>query len=404
MSIFSKKPKRVYLDYAAAAPIRDEVKSILIESLMLFGNPGTLHKDGVLAKQALEKSREIFANAIFCRPKEIVFTSSATESNNLAVRGVWSKWQKNNPEKMAHIVATNIEHPSVLEMYKKFEKEKIAEVSYLSVDEDGLVDIKKLREVLRPETILVSVIFASNEIGTIQPIKEIAKEIRHFKKYVLENHESVYPLLHTDASQTPIYEELDMRNLHVDLMTLSAEKIYGLHGVGALFVRSGTPIEKILEGGSQENNLRPGTENIPSIAGFAEAMRLAVNEREVESARVKALQDHSFKKLEENFKEKFIVNGSREQRLPNNINITFKDFDSELLVIELDAKGISVSEKSACNTEDAAESYVIDALRSASQNKQSLRISLGMHTKKEDIDYLIKCLQEIFSKYKNISK
>lgn len=397
-----KKEKRTYLDYAAATPVRHEIKKILIENLEVFANPGTIHKDGVKAKKLLEEARQKVAVATFCRASEIIFTSGATESNNIAVFGSVFAWRSKNDGKTPHIITTNIEHPSVLEICKHLEENKLAEVTYLEVSSDGIIDMKKIREALRENTVLVSVIMASNEIGVLQPIQEIAKEIRHFKKHVLGNHENIYPLFHSDASQAPLYEEIDLRSLGASLLTISSEKIYGPHGVGALFVKSGTPIEKIMMGGTQEHDLRPGTENVAAISGFAEALTLATLERETESARVRELQEYCFEELEKNFFGKFIINGSREYRLPNNINVSFLNFESELLVIELDAKGISVSEKSACNTEDTS-SYVIDALGNKTE-KGSVRISVGKYSTKSDIDHLIKSLQEIFHKYKNISK
>jgi cysteine desulfurase len=387
------------MDYAAATPVRPEVEKVL-RDFSAFGNPGTVHTEGVAAQRALDEARQKIADAIFCRAEEIIFTSGATESNNLALLGSIFAWRAKNPGKMPHIVTTNIEHPSVLEVCKHLEHKKIAEVTYLEVSSEGMIDMKKLRESLRQETVLVSVIFASNEIGVIQPIKEISKEIRHFKKHLLGNHESIYPLLHSDASQAPCYEEIDLRNLGVSMMTISSEKIYGPRGVAMLYRKSGTPLEKIMMGGSQEFGIRPGTENVGAIVGFAEALRLAVSEREVESTRIREIQNYCFDELEKDFQGKFIVNGSRENRLPNNVNITFPGFDSELLVIELDAKGISVSEKSACNTEEGGESYVIEALRKESTG--SIRISFGRETKKSDINHLTKSLLEIFQKYKDI--
>jgi len=390
--------KRIYLDYAAAAPVRPEVRKLL-GTFDVLGNPGTIHAEGVAAKKALEEAREKIAEILGARSKEIIFTSGATESNNIAIFGSVFAWINSYSGKRPHVIASVIEHPSVLEVCKHLEEKGIADVTYISVNEEGIVDVKKLREALRPETVVVSVIFASNEIGVLQPVADIAKEIRHYKKHTLGNHESKYPLLHTDASQAPLYEELDLRTLHVDLLTLSSEKIGGPSGVGALFVRSGTKLEKILMGGSQEMNLRPGTENIAGIVGFTHALELAVAERESESARIREIQNYCFAELEKNFAGKFIVNGSREHRLPNNVNITFPGFDSELLVIELDARGIAVSEKSACNTEDT-ESYVIESLRK--ENTGSMRISFGRETRKGDIDRLASALREIFQKYKDI--
>ncbi len=395
--MFWKKTKnRIYLDYAAAAPVRPEVRKLL-GSLDVLGNPGTIHADGVKAKKVLEGAREKVANATFSRASEIIFTSGATESNNIAIFGSVFAWMAANPGKKPHVIASAIEHPSVLEVCKHMEEKGIADITFIPVNQEGIVDVKKLREALRPETVVASVIFASNEIGVLQPVADIAKEIRHYKKHTLGNHESKYPLLHTDASQAPLYEELDLRTLHVDMMTVSSEKIGGPSGVGALFVRSGTKLEKILMGGSQEFDLRPGTENISGIVGFARTLELAVIERESESARIREIQNYCFAELEKNFAGKFILNGSREHRLPNNVNITFPRFDSELLVIELDARGIAVSEKSACNTQDS-ESYVIESLRK--ENTGSIRISFGRATQKGDIGRLISALKQIFEKYK----
>lgn len=403
-----KDKKRVYLDFAAAAPVRTEVIEEMSKYQTVFANPGTIHKEGVTAKNLLEESRDRVARVLSARKQEVVFTSGATESNNIAIFGSVFAWTRNHPPaggKKPHIIATRIEHPSVLEICKYLEEKGVAEVTYLHVSSGGVLDIKKLREALRPETVIVSIIYASNEIGVLQPVRDVAKEIRHYKKHVLGNHESKYPLIHTDASQAPLYEDISLNTLHVDLMTLSSEKIYGPHGVGMLFVRSGTKLEKIQMGGSQEFNLRPGTENISGIVGFAKALELAVAEREMESARLQEIQKYCFSELERNFSGKFIVNGSREHRLPNNVNITFFGFDSELLVIELDAKGIAISEKSACNTEDT-ESYVIEALRGnlSAGETGSIRISFGHETQKSDIDYLVKSLHEIFLKYQNIQK
>lgn len=394
--------KRIYLDYAAGTPIKPEVVSAMQKAMNLFGNPGTLHKEGLLAKEAVSNARQKIAESIFCRANQILFTSGATESNNLAVLGTIKKWRKENPGLAPHIVTTKIEHPSVLEIFKYLQKEG-AEVTYLEVDSGGLIDIKKLREALKENTVLVSVIWASNEIGVLQPVKEIAKAVRHFKKHTLGNHESVYPLVHTDASQVPLYEEIDLRSLGTDMMTMSAEKIYGPRGAGLLYVKDRGNLEKVTHGGSQEFNLRPGTENVSAIVGFAESVSLAVKNREKENARIKGIQDYCLEKLEKEFSGKYILNGSFEHRLPNNINITFPKFDSELLVIELDAKGVAVSEKSACNTEDE-ESYVIDALGTDSGDWGSIRISFGINTKKSDIDYLVKSLKEIFIKYDKIIK
>ncbi len=403
--LFKTEKKNIYLDYAAATPIREEVLKEISSAFSVFANPGSLHKDGLEAKRFLSSCRERIARSLRSRADEIVFLATGTESDNLAIRGTALQFLKSNPNKKPHIITSRIEHAGVLEVCKALEKEGLAEVSYVGVDEKGFVNLKELKSLLKEETILVSIIHANNEIGTIQDIKEISKAIRHFKKFEKGDAKSIYPLLHTDASQSFAFSEIAMNTFPVDLMTFNSSKIYGPKGVALLFVRKGTPISPIISGGSQEFRLRAGTEDLASISGFTKAIELAVKEREEESARLKNLQEYFFKKSGEIFGERIRINGSREERIPNNINMTFKNFESELLVIELDGKGISVSSKSACNESAGDESSVISEIYPDEDARiGGLRISLGKYTKQSDLDYLIKSLEQILEKYKKFPK
>ena len=402
LGIFMKKRKnkRIYLDYASATPISKEVQSVIKKNLDVFANPSALYQEGLLAKDLLEASREKISFNLGSHRDEIFFLSGATESDNQAIKGVVKKFKQDNPGKTPHIVTTNIEHSAILETCKALETEG-AEVTYLEVDEKGIVDLKKLRESLKENTVLVSVIWASNEIGVVQPIKEIIKSVRHFKKHDKGNHESVFPLVHSDASQAINYIDINTTKLGIDLLTCNSEKIYGPKGIGLLFVKRKTPITRIIEGGEQESGMRPGTENVIAAAGFSKAFELAVKNREKESKRLQKIRDYCFDQLKKNFKEIVIFNGSLESRLPNNVNVSFRNFDSELMIIELDAKGISVSSRSACNIGDDAQSYVLRAL-GVNPDDGSVRITLGKYTKRSDIDSLIKALKSIFKKYTDI--
>jgi len=410
-----KSNKKIYLDYASSASADS-------------ANPGVMHELGVKEKNKLENARKNVAEILGAHYDEIVFTSGATESNNLAIIGVLNKFfelfsemhtylpagkllcsarqsaqgiSKNTQKIYPHIVTTNIEHASVLEVCKHLEKIKQIEISYVPVEKNGIVDPRKIKKAIKPNTILVSVMYANNEIGTIQPISEIAKEIRHFKKNnrqdLLKNRSCLFPLFHTDATQAINYLPIKVEKLGVDLLSFNGAKIYGPKGVGILYVKRKTPINPIMFGGNQEFGLRPGTENVAGIIALAEALRITEKMKEKEVKRLARLCDYFIKKLQ-NFSFNFLLNGDLRNRLPNNINITIPKIPSDLLVLELSAKGIYISEKSACKSGDKAGSYVIEAL--GKKGEGSLRFSLGRQTTKADIDYTIKALSEILIKLK----
>ncbi|MFA5827656.1 MAG: cysteine desulfurase family protein [Candidatus Paceibacterota bacterium] len=374
-------------------------------------NPSSIHAEGVKAKIKLQNAHKEVASILHVQSSEIIFTSGGTESNNLAIQGVVLAWQGNN---LPHIITTNIEHPSVLETCKMLQKRKLAEISIVSVEKNGIVDSKKIKKEIKKNTILVSVMYANNEIGTIQPIREIAKEIRHYKKFISYKLKAMsYPLFHTDAVQAVNYLDLNVEKLGVDMLSMSGSKIEGAGRVGVLYRKKTVPLLSIFGGGDQEMGLRPGTENLAEIVKFSEALKLVQKNKEKENERLTKLRDYFIKKLSKGTTG-IIINGDLKNRLPNNINITFPKIPSDLLVVELSAKGIMASSKSACKSSHKEGSYVIEAIHSAeallpliSGSKASaeidseiggVRFSLGKDTTKADIDYTVKALSQILQK------
>jgi cysteine desulfurase len=319
---------------------------------------------------------------------------------------------------LPHIVTTNIEHPSVLETCQLLEKRKLAEISIVPVEENGIIDPKKIKKEIKKNTVLISVMYVNNEIGTIQPIKEIAKEIRHYKKARAKTLvPSAYPVFHTDAVQAANYLDLNVERLGVDLLTISGAKIEESGRIGLLYKRKSAPLANIFGGGDQEGGLRPGTENLTEILKFSRALKVTQKIKDKEVKRLTKLRDYFITSLASNFlslrpqagpsgskklkQAPFILNGDLKNRLPNNVNITFPKIPSDLLVIELGEKRIMASSKSACKSSRAEGSYVIKALRPESDPEiGGVRFSLGRDTKKEDIDYTIKTLSEILTKLK----
>ena len=375
----NKNPKKIYLDYASSA-------------LSSFSNPGAIHELGLKEKNKLEKARAGVAKILNAHKNEIIFTSGATESNNLAILGLVQNFKK------PHVVTTNIEHASVLEVCKYLEKTKQADVTYVEVDSNGIVDSKKIKKALKENTILVSVMYANNEIGTVQPIEGIAKEIRHFNKI---NSKKIF--LHTDATQAINYLPINVLKLGVDLLSFNSAKIYGPKGIGVLYVKKNTPVKKIMFGGDQEFDLRPGTENVNLALALAKALQDAETIKNKEVERLFKLQNYFLSKLLQAPFDKFgiVINGDTKNRLPNNINITVPNIPSDLLVIELSAHGIMSSAKSACKSGDGKASYVIQAInKEAKDTDGSIRFSLGKYTTKKEIDNTLKALFVILQKLK----
>jgi cysteine desulfurase len=378
---------KVYLDYAATTPTDLRVlKEMLPFFNKKFGNTMSLHSFGREAKLATEEAREKVASLMNAESNEIIFTGSATESNNFALKGVAFA----NKEKGKHIIVSSIEHHSVLDTAKWLEKQGF-EITYLPVDKHGLVNPSELEKSIRKDTILVSIMHANNEIGTIEPIEEIGK--------ICSEH-GVY--FHTDAAQSYGKIPVDVKKMNVDLLTASAHKIYGPKGVGLLYVRKGVKIEPLLHGGGHEFGLRSSTLNLPGIVGFGAAAEIAKKEMKRESKRLEKLR----KKLEKGVLkiENSHLNGHPEKRLPNVSNFWFDFIEGESLVTALDMKGIAASTGSACSSESLEPSHVLLAIGlKHHQAHGSLRLSLGRWTKKEEIDYVLKVLPEVVENLREIS-
>ena len=427
--------KSIYLDYAASTPIDPRVVAAMSPYFTeIFANPNSLHRFGQEASRAVFVSRQTIARSLGADYKEIIFTGSATEANNLALRGSIKRIMNNAMPagrqelriKKPRIITTAIEHESVLETCRDLEKEGV-EVIYIPVNKEGIVDLKKLKSALNDRTVLVSVMYANNEIGTIQPIDKISEIIRNFRESRIKNqesrkadskfiiHNSLFPLFHTDAVQAFQYLDCNVKNLGVDLMTLSAHKIYGPKGIGALYVRdaiqkiqihsnntngnsdiSDRLLAPIITGGDQENGLRSGTENVSYIVGFAKAVEIADKVRGPESARVEKLRNYFWRSLQKAFGSKSIaLNGSLQNRLPNNLNVYFPGRSAQELLIKLDLIGeVAASSGAACATRVNKESYVLKALGfTPARASGSLRFSLGRPTTKKEIDSAVEKLK-----------
>ncbi len=384
---------KYYLDYAATTPLDSEVFDAMTPFLTeAFYNPSALYSGGVKVKQAIQEARETIASVISARSSEIVFVDGGSEANNLALLGAVHQWSEDNPELRPHIITTEIEHPSVLEVCSSLEK--TCDVDYLSVNERGEIDIKELKDALKKNTVLVSIGYANGEIGTIQPIREVAKTIRYFRK----QHLSSYPYLHSDAIQTATSLPLSVLSLGVDLLTLSGSKIYGPKKIASLYIKTGTKILPLMYGGDQEFGYRPGTENVSAIVGYSIALKKAQQQAETESIRLFELRNYFIEKL--SLIPNMIVNsGKDEKSLSHIVNLTFSGISSEELVLRLDAKGIACSVKSACKSGEEGDSHVIIAIRKYDDSKKketgSVRFSLGKSTTKESLDFVAKELEQI---------
>jgi len=391
----NKKIKKIYFDYASTTPVDPRIVKVMIPYFIeKFGNTMSIHNFGQQAKEALEKSREIVADLIKAKSSEIIFTSSATESNNLALKGVAFA----NKNKGKHIIISSIEHPCVIETAKWLEKSGF-EITRVGVDKYGLVSLKELEKVIKKETILVSIIHASNEIGTIQPIKEIGKICKEKKVY-----------FHTDAVQSFGKIPIDVNKMNIDLLSASSHKMYGPKGVACLFIREGVKIEPILHGGGQESGFRSSTINVPGIIGFTEACKIAKKEMEKDSQRLAVLRNKLIKEVLKKIKYSYL-NGPLcdeanyfQKRLPNNISFRFDGVEGESIVIHLDLLGIALSTGSACSSVELEPNHVLLALGlKPEQTHGSLRISLGRWTTKKEINYLIKVLPEVIKKLRKIA-
>jgi len=395
--------RKVYLDYAATTPVDPRVKKFIQKYFTnIFGNTHSIHTAGQIAYQEVEKSRNFIAKMLNCEPEEIIFTSGGTESNNTAIKGVFFSQRKYN--KKLHFITSTIEHHAVLEPLKFLEenfKDEV-EISYVPVEENGIINVDKLFSYIKDNTIFISIMHANNEIGTIQPIEEIGKRL-----YVLneqrkkENKPKIY--FHTDAVQTFCHIEVDVKKLNVDLLSISGHKFYAPKGVGVLYVKKGTKIEPLLHGGGHECGLRSSTVNVTGIVGLYKAAEIAKNEMEEENEKIKVLRDKLLDEILKTIPD-VVVNGDLEKRLVNNLNISVAGIESESVLIALDRKGIYISSGSACSSGSLEPSHVLLAIgRDSVLSRGSLRFTLGRFTKEEDIDYVLKILPKVIEKIRKIS-
>lgn len=388
--------REVYLDHAATTPVDPRVFEAMSPYFtMISGNPSSFHSSGKSARDAVELARETIARLIHARSDEILFTSGGTESDNLAILGI----ARAHTSKGNHLITTKTEHPAVLEAMEYLQAKEGFEITFLDVDREGKVSAEVVAKAIKPETILVSVIYANNEIGTINPIADIGKAIAKHKAET----GSVFPYFHTDACQAAGALEIDVTKLHVDLLTLNAGKMYGPKGIGALYVKRNVKIQPITFGGSQEKGKRPGTENVPAIIGFAKAFEIAEEMREAETKRLAELRDKLIDGILTKI-PKTRLNGHRTDRLANNVNISFLDIEGEALLLYLDAKGIYASTGSACTSATLDPSHVILALGLPYEVAHgSMRFSLGRHTTEADIDYVLQELPPLVELLRKIS-
>jgi len=385
-----KKIKKIYLDYAATTPVDPRVvKAMLPYFSEKFGNTMSLYSFGQEAKEALEESRGVIADLMGAKPQEIIFTGSASESNNLALKGV--ALAKASANQGGHIIISPIEHACVMESARWLESQGF-EITRLKVDKYGLVSPDDVKKAIKKDTILVSIMHANNEIGTIEPIEEIGKICRE---------KGIY--FHTDAAQSFGKIPIDVNKMNIDLMTVSSHKMYGPKGAAALFIRKGTKIEPLIHGGGHESGLRSSTVNVAAIVGLAEAARICEREMKKEAQREIKLRDKLIKGVLQKIKGSHL-NGHPKKRLPNNINFSFPGIEGESLIIQLDFLGIAASTGSACSSEKLEPSHVLLAIGlKPEQAHGSLRLSLGRWTKEKDINYVLEVLPKVVKRLREIS-
>jgi len=380
--------KRVYLDHSATTPVRPEVAQIVMEYMTdKFGNPSSVHSFGREVKAALDKAREQVAALINAQAEEILFTSGGTESDNMAVLGA----ARTYAERGKHIITSAIEHHAVLYACQALEKEGFT-VTYLPVDEMGLVSVDELQKAIRPETILISIMHVNNEVGTIQPIAEIGQ---------IAAERGI--IFHTDAVQSLGKIPLDVRAMNIDLLSGSGHKIYAPKGIGFLYVRKGVRIKNIMYGGSQERMKRPGTENLPGIVGLGLAAELAGQEREKEMSRLTRLRDKLISGIRERIPN-VKLNGHPQQRVAINVNVSFDFVEGESILLTLDMKGIAASSGSACASGSLDPSHVLTAMGLSEESAHgAVRMTLGRDNTEEDIDYVLEVLPPIIERLRDMS-
>lgn len=380
--------KNIYMDNAATTPVKKEVLDEMIPFFTeRYGNPSSIYSLANMSKKAVEDSREKIGKAIGGNQREIYFTGSGSEADNWAIKGIAYA----NKDKGNHIITTKIEHHAVLHTCQYLET-KGFEVTYLDVDDYGLIDLKDLKDAITEKTILVSVMFANNEIGTIQPIKEIGK---------IAKENNIY--FHTDAVQAIGHVKIDVNELNIDLLSMAGHKFYGPKGIGALYIRQGTKIDSLISGGGQERNKRAGTENVPAIVGMGKAIELAYENFEERNENLRQLRDYLIEKVKSNI-DYIKLNGHPTKRLSNNVNISFKFIEGESLLLSLDIVGVAASSGSACTSGTLDPSHVLLAIGLPHEIAHgSLRLTLGDFNTKEEIDYIVDKLVGIVDRLRQMS-
>ncbi|MEK7542164.1 MAG: cysteine desulfurase family protein [Patescibacteria group bacterium] len=381
--------KAIYLDYAASTPVDKKVLEAMMPYLRRhYGNPSSTHRFGQKTRAAIEQARVKVASFLHCQADEVIFTSGATEANNLAIKGIIQNTKYRIQDIKPHIVTTAIEHESVLEPCRTLEKEGIAEVTYVKPQKDGIVLLEDIENAIKQNTVLVSVMYANSEIGTMQPIANFGNRL----KSKIQNQESKI-LFHTDAVQAANFLDCDVQKLGVDLLTLSGHKIYGPKGVGVLYKKSGVRISPFVEGGGQELGLRSGTENVAAIVGMGVATEGLENPRMmVQNILIRQLRDKLIKAILRKIPYSKLT-GSQEKRLPNNAHFRFQGVEGRDAVIALNQKGIAVATGSACSEKTQEPSHVLLALGLTNKDAlSSVRITLGKQTKLEDVEKTVKAL------------
>lgn len=379
---------KVYLDNNATTKVDEKVVEAMLPFFTeIYANPSSMHREGQEANKHLEQARETICKILGVEPLELIFTGSGTESNNLAIRGVAKAYKKRGN----HIITSKVEHPAVLTTIKDLEKEGY-EVSYINVDNNGVIDIEELKNAIKDTTILVSVMHANNESGVIQPVEEIGK-ITKEKGIVF----------HVDAVQTVGKLEVKPKEWGIDMLTFSGHKFYGPKGVGGLFVRMGTRMTKLLTGGHQERKRRPGTSNMPGIVGMAKALELTYAEKEVHAKKEEELRNYFEEELVKLVPE-IMLNGKDAPRLPGTSSVTFKYLEGESILLRLDFKGIAVSSGSACSSDDLKASHVLLAMGIPVEFAHgTIRFSLGKYNTKEEIDYVLNVVPKVIEGLRNMS-
>lgn len=380
--------KRIYFDHSATTPVDRQVASLMVEYMTdKFGNPSSVHAFGRESRKAVDEAREKVATLLGANANEIYFTSGGTEGDNLALKGVaYANRKKGN-----HIITSNIEHHAILHTCEQLEKEGFT-VTYLPVDENGMVRLEDIKKAITDKTILISIMFANNEVGTIQPVKEIG---------ILAREKGIY--FHTDAVQAVGSIPVDVKAMNIDLLSLSGHKFHGPKGVGALYIRRGVRIEAIQHGGGHERNMRAGTENVPGIVGLGKAAEIATSEMEKKIAYISGLRDKLMRGIMEKIPHTKL-NGHPTERLPGNANFSFHYLEGESLLLNLDLKGIAASSGSACTSGSLDPSHVLLAMGLTHEVAHgSLRLTLGRGNTEAEVDYCLEVLPEIVDRLRQMS-